>query len=277
MLPGVTSVERWYDAGLTPGSPFSRSPGGLHGIGCAAGKSLANQQDLTFMLAADKTFRRFTGSWDQISHHGIDSILSGMTAVDDCYAMPYSQGGHHFVAWTFPNGGRTVVYDLTTQEWHERESRIGTVSIGRWRPAFIAQAWGKQIVGDSQSGKLGILDESIFEEWGEPQTMSWAYPNVYAPGNGVSHRELEIGMASGQGSASGQGENPLLTLYVSDDSGNTFRARPTREIGKMGQYRRRVRYFNLGNARDRGYRCEVSDPVAVMVLDTNLTADGARL
>jgi hypothetical protein len=170
-----------------------------------------------------------------------------------------------------------VVFDLTTGEWHERESHIGTVSIGYWRPAFIAHAWGKQIVGDSQSGKLGILDADTFEEWGEPQVMSWTYPNVYAPGNGVAHRELEIGIAAGQGAAAGQGENPLLTLHVSDDGGNTFRARPVRELGRIGQYRRRVRYFNLGSSRDRVYRCEVSDPVPVMVLDTNLTADGARL
>lgn len=277
MLAGTESFERWYDAGLTPGSPFSRSPGGAHGIGCAAGRSLAVQEDLTFMLANDKTFRRFGGSWEQISHPGIDAIMQGMGQVSDAYTLTFSHGGHHFVAWTFPNGGRTVVVDVTTGEWHERESRIDTVSIGRWRPAFIAQVWGEQIVGDSQSGKLGILDPDVFEEWGEPQVMSWTYPNVYAPGNGVSHRELEIGIAAGRATPTGQGANPLLTLHVSDDGGNTFRARPVREIGKIGEYRRRVRYFNLGSSRGRVYRCDVSDPVPVMVLDTQLTADGARI
>jgi hypothetical protein len=278
MLAGTQSFERWYDAGLTPGSPFSRSPNGLHGIGCAAGKSLTtNSEDVTFMLAADKTFRQFSGSWAPISHAGIDGILQGMSTVSDCYAMPYSHGGHQFIAWTLPNGGRTLVYDMNTQEWHERESRIATVSIGRWRPAFIAQAWGKQIVGDSQSGKIGVLDANTFEEWGEPQRMEWTYPNVYAPGRGVAHRRLEIGMAAGQGTATGQGQNPLLTLYVSDDGGNTFRARPTREIGRMGEYRRRIQYSNCGMSADRVYRCAVSDPARTVVLDTNLDADGARL
>lgn len=277
MLAGTDSFERWYDAGLTPGSPFSRSPSGQYGFGCAAGKSLAVQQDLTFMLGKDKTFRRFGGSWEPVSHPGIDAIMLGMASVSDCYAIPYSHAGHHFIAWTFRNAARTLVYDLTTGEWHERESRVDTVSLGYWRPAFIIEAYGKQIVGDSQSGKLGILDANTFEEWGEPQVMSWTYPNVYAPGNGVAHRELEIGITGGYGTLTGQGENPLMTLHVSDDGGNTFRARPMKELGRIGEYRRRVRYFNLGTSRDRVYRCDVSDPVPVMVLDTKLTADGARL
>lgn len=276
ILPGVTSTERWYNAAATPGSPFARSPQGLYEIGCAAGNSLASQDNSTLMLANDLTFRRLGAAWERVSQHGIESILQRMTISGDCYALPYRQEGHHFVAWTFPNAGRTLVLDLNTQEWHERESRIATVSIGRWRPSCIVQAWGKQIVGDSQSGKLGILDPDTHEEWGEPQVISWTYQGVYAAGTRAIHRRLELGMAAGQGTATGQGANPLLTLHVSDDGGNTFRARPTRETGKMGQYRRRVQYFNLGSSRERVYRCDLSDPVRTLVLDTQLDADGAR-
>ncbi len=213
----------------------------------------------------------------QVSHPGIDTILKNMDRVDDCYSITFHEGGHRFVAWTLPNGGRTVVLDTTTGEWHERESRIGTVSIGRWRPAFIIEAYGKQVVGDSKSGKIGVLDADTFEEFGEPQVMSWAYPNIYAPGRGASHRELILEIAAGRGPAAGQGSDPLLSLYVSDDGGSTFRARPFGKLGKIGEYNRRVRFFNLGLSTNRVYRCEVSDPIPLMVVNTNVVADGAYL
>jgi hypothetical protein len=202
--------------------------------------------------------------------------LQRFTQVSDCYAMPYQQEGHHFIAWTFPNAGRTLVLDLNTQEWAERESRIGTVSIGRWRPAFIIEAYGKQIVGDSQSGKLGILDPNTHEEWGEPQVVEFTFQPIYASGKSATHRSFELGVASGQGTATGQGSNPLCTLYVSDDGGNTFRAKQTRELGRLGQYRRRVRWFGLGSSSQRVNRIQISDPVPVMVLDAQYDAEGAR-
>ncbi len=277
MLPGVESFERWYDAGQTPGSPFARSPNGFDGTGCAAGMSLISNQDAVFMLAKDKTFRQFGGSWAPISNAGIDSVIAAMDQVSDCYGMSYSHSGHHFNVWTFPNGGRTVDHDMTTGEWHERESRINTVSLGRWRVAFIAQVWGKQIVGDRESGKLGILDPETFEEWGEPQVMSWAYPNVYAPGRGVSHRELTLFIAAGRGPLTGQGSDPKLTLYYSNDGGCTWTAKPFGSLGATGQHERRCRFFNLGLSMDRAYRVDVSDPLAVTALRTELVADGAYL
>lgn len=277
ILPGETTTERWYNAANATGSPFSRSPQGFYEIGCAAGSSLANQDNAPAMLANDKTFRRLGSVWDRISQDGIDSELQRMMTVSDCYAIPYSQEGHLFVAWTFPNAGRTFVMDFNTGEWHERESRVATVSLGRWRVSFSIQAYGMQIVGDSISGKLGILDPDTHEEWGEPQTVRWYYQPVYSQGLAASHRRLELGIATGRGTVSGQGMNPLLTLFVSDDGGNTYRARPMKELGKLGEYRKRIQFWNLGESRNRGYACEVSDPVRLFVVDTLLDADGARL
>lgn len=274
---GADTVERYYNAGTPEGSVFARSPGGFHEIGCAAGGSLCQQDNAPFMLASDRTFRRLGAAWDQVSHPGIDGAVHRFGQVSDCYALTYRQEGHHFVAWTFPNAGRTLVLDLNTGEWHERESRIDTVSIGRWRPAFIIDAYGKQIVGDSQSGKLGILDPDTHEEWGEPQVCSQVFQPVYAEGRSVTHRCFELGIAAGQGTSTGQGANPLCTLHVSDDGGNTFRAKPTRELGKIGEYRRRVRWFALGASRQRVYKVEFSDPVPVMVLDAQVDAEGGRV
>lgn len=267
--------EVYYDAANSVGSVFSRSPNGFYEQGCAAGQSLTQQDNAPFMLANDRTFRRLDSQWQRVSHHGIEAELQRMAQVSDGYALPYRQEGHHFIAWTFPNAGVTQVLDLNTQEWHHRESRVDTVSLGRWRPAFCIEAYGKQIVGDSVSGKLGILNPDTHMEWDDPQTMAWTYGNVYASGKNAVHRRLEIGIAAGYGTITGQGADPKMTLFVSRDGGNTFTAQPLKQLGKIGEYRRRVQYFGLGMARDMVYRCEVSDPIRTMIVDTQLDAIGA--
>jgi hypothetical protein len=276
IAPGETSTERWYNAGQSPGSPFARSPQGFYEIGCAAGRSLVNQDNAPLMLANDKTFRKLTGAWERVSQHGIESILQRISLAD-CNGMAYRQEGHHFVAWTFRSAGRTLVLDMNTGEFHERESLVNTVSLGYWRPAFIIEAYGRQIVGDSQSGLLGYLDPDTRTEWGEPQVCQQTFQPIYASGKNALHRSFEIKVTGGQGLLTGQGENPMITLFISDDGGNTFRAKPSRSMGRIGEYERRVRWGGLGCSSDRVYMTQFSDPVRVMTLDAQYDAEGAMV
>lgn len=271
------STELWYNAANAVGTPFARSPNGFKELGCAAGGSLVTQDNSPVMLASDLTFRRLGGVWNRISQHGIESILQRLATVSDCLALPYEMEGHLFVAFTFASAGRTLVVDFTTGEWHERESMSAAgVSHGSWRVQAIASAYGKVFVGDRLSGKIGILDPDTFDEWGDPQVMEWTYAPVYARGLHASHRKFELGFTGGQGTATGQGQNPKLTLFVSDDGGNTWRARPVKELGVMGAYEQVVRYDNLGESKNRVYRCQMSDPVRMFALDTQLDVEGAR-
>lgn len=271
------STEIWYNAANPTGSPFSRSPDGFKELGCAASLSLVTQDNSPIMLASDKTFRRLQGVWGRISHYGIESILQRMALRSDCLALPYVQEGHSFIAFTFASEGRTLVVDFNTGEWHERESLTSLgVSLGSWRVQAIIDAYGKTLVGDRVSGKIGVLDPDTHEEWGDPQVMSWTYAPVYAEGLRASHRRIEFGFTPGQGTATGQGQNPLFTLFVSDDGGNIFRARPTKSLGIMGAYQQVLAYDNLGESKNRVYRGQLSDPVREFILDTQLDVEGAR-
>lgn len=271
------STELWYNAANPVGTPFSRSPDGFKELGCGASRSMCTQDNSPLMLASDKTFRRLQGVWARISQHGIESVLQRMARRDDCIALPYSQEGHLFVAFSFPFEGRTLVIDLTTGEWAERESMDENgVSLGAWRPQAIIDAYGKTLVGDRLSGKIGSLDPDTHEEWGDPQVMSWTYSTVYAAGLRASHRRIEFGFTGGQGTATGQGSNPKFTPFVSDDGGNTWRARQTKSLGRMGEYQQVLAYDNLGESKNRVYRGQMSDPVRMFTLDTQLDVEGAR-
>lgn len=266
--------EVWYDAANDTGSPFSRSPSGRINIGTAAGESLGQQDNSPFWLANDKTFRRLQSSTpEKISNYGIDAQVQRMTTISDCFAFSYALDGHLFICWTFPTQGVTLCYDCATQEWHERQS----YGQNRWRVNCTVNAYGMQLAGDSLSGKIGILDPDVFEEWGETQVCEWTYQSVAAERNRLSHRRFELGMNAGDGTLSGQGANPVATLMISDDGGRTYRTKPTRSLGAIGRHTTRVKWENLGTARERVYRMQISDPVPVFVTDTRLETEGRRL
>lgn len=273
LLPKELTTELWYDAANDTGSPFSRSPDGLLNIGTAAGASIGQQDNSPFWLANDKTFRRLASATPQkVSQYGIDSQVQRLTRFDDCFPMNYSIDGHLFIAFTFPNDGRTFVYDCATEEWHERES----YGLGRWRANCTVQAYGKQLVGDSITGRIGILDPSTFYEWGEPQVVEWTYQPIYAQRNTVSLNRFEVAINTGNAPLTGQGSNPLITLKLSRNGGNTFRTLPTKSLGRTGKYEARAVWWQLGSGREIVPRIQLSDPVPVFSTDTQIEATGAR-
>ena len=273
-VTGERTSELLYNAANASGSPFSRTPNGLLEIGSAAPYSLGKQDNGVFWLASDRTVRRLNGATPtRVSQHGVESVIQRMSTVSDCFALPYSQEGHLFIAFTFPMEGRTFVYDATVGEWHERES----LGYNRWRANCITQFNGQWVVGDSESGKIGILDPDTHEEWGEPQRVEFTYQSVYAERRRASHHRFELVINAGSGITSGQGSNPLATLKISDDGGSTFRALPTRSLGAIGARDTRAVWHRLGSSRDRVYRVEITDPVPLFAVDTQLEVTGGRL
>jgi hypothetical protein len=262
----------WYNAANSTGSPFSRSPSGFINLGTPAGESLHSQDNSPFWLANDLTFRRLTGATpERVSQHGIEAVLSAIS-VPDAYAVPHFVQGHLFIAWVFPSAGRTLVFDCTTKQWHERDS----LGYGAWRVTDVIQAYGNQVVLDRTSGKVGILDDNTFAEFDEPQRVLWTYQPIYAEGNLAVHNKFELIPSVGKGTALGQGQNPLATLRISDDGGNIFRTHTSLSLGEMGQYRKRLAWWKLGASKNRVYQIQVTDPVRLFAFDTQVDVVGAR-
>lgn len=267
ILFGENTTEIWYNAGLS-GFPFERSPDGLLELGGVANLGQAKLDNSVFWLASDLTVRRLEGRTPQrVSHHGVEERIRGYDDVSDCQAYPYTFNGHLCVVFRFPSAGETWVYDITTQEWHERQSYGYT----GWNVSGVAECYGKVMVQDSLTGEIGYFDNETYTEFGEVQRAEWTYQNVYGENSRLFFSSLEIVAETGVGLATGQGSDPQLTLEVSDDGGRTWRTLPTRTIGAQGEYKTRVRWHRLGQSRDRVYRASISDPVELSVTDTVLT------
>ena len=252
ILAGKETTEIWWNAGLT-GFPFERTPQGVIETGCAAGLSLAKADNSVFWLDDDlivRALRDLTPT--RVSQHGVEEAIAGYSRVDDARAFTFTEGGHIFYVLTFPTAQATWVYDITTQEWHERQSLGRT----RWLVDHYARANNQHIVAKLDSNQLGIMSADVYTEFGEELPMIWSYPNVYASGLNQSHRMVELIARRGVG---GSVLDPQVTLDISDDGGRTFRTISTRTLGKVGEYRARARWLRLGRSRDRVYRMRLSD------------------
>jgi hypothetical protein len=73
---------------------------------------------------------------------------------------------------------------------------------------------------------------------------------------------------------------PHLELYYSDDGGETFIQADVRPFSQLGQYRWRMRWYELGCSRNRCYKlvCVSSAPIVVLgaVRNTRRVSGGAN-
>lgn len=270
VLAGKTTMEIWENTGAS-GFPFERSINGRMELGCLNGRTLAKQDNSVFWLANDYTVRRLDGITPvRVSQHGVESAFRDMT-ISTAKAYAYSQEGHLFYVLSFFEG--TFVYDATTQEWHERQS----YSYDYWRAQTHAQVFGLELVGDITSNKIGFLTRDVYTEWGDTQRMEWTYQPIYADGRRAFHKRLEIMADMGVGLTSGQGSDPEMMLDYSDDGGVTFTSMPNRGLGAIGRYTDRITWTALGSSRvGRVYRGAVSDPVKVVLRDTQAEVEGGK-
>lgn len=269
LLLGEETIEIWELVG-GGGFPFARAANGFVEQGCFNGRTAAKQDNSVFWLAQDYTVRRLDGITPvRVSQTGIEQALGSVT-VGSGLGFSYSQEGHLFYVLQFPE--RTLVYDATTKEWHERE----TYSYPYWLAWSHAQFAGLELVGDVSSNRIGYLSPTTYADWGTTQRMEWTYQPVYAEGNRAFHDRLEVIMETGVGLTSGQGSDPEMMMDVSDDGGRTWQALPNKKIGKIGEHQQRVIWPQLGSSFDRVYRGAISDPIKATLIDTQLEARGAR-
>lgn len=185
-LAGTETGELWQNDGSS-GFPFSRISGGVIELGCGAGASLAKIDNSIFWLANDLTVRRLSGFTPvRVSTHGIESIIASWGDVSDCYGLAWSYGGHLLYALTKRDYG-TVVFDITTGEWHERKS----YGANHWQVVAVAQ-YAEQVYTLSESGVLGIMDSATYEEYNDPQVVEWTHAPIYASARRVRVNSAEL-------------------------------------------------------------------------------------
>jgi hypothetical protein len=276
LIFGGKTIELWYDAGAAD-FPFQRYDGATVERGLAAPLAFAKQDQAVFFLGDDLVVYRLQGYYPiKVSQPGIEHLIAEYAkagSIGDAFMETYTIEGHKMVALTFPSvpGSSTLEFDISTNFWHERESRnASAVSYGRWRAGPILEIYSKILVGDAFSGQVGVLDWDVYTEYGLPIIGMATSPPLHADRKRVFMSLLELDCETGVGLITGQGSDPQVMLDWSDDGGRTWSQRQLwRSLGKVGQYLRRLRWLKMGWFRQRVLRVHISDPVKRTILSAH--------
>ena len=89
-------------------------------------------------------------------------------------------------------------------------------------------------------------------------------PHIANQGQWMFIHNFELWMDTGVGlnGSEGQGSDPMIHLQTSKDGGATWGPSMPMSVGQLGEYRQRVIWWQLGQARDWVFRVTCSDPVA---------------
>ncbi len=277
LVLGEKTSERWVDVGSFP-FPFSIIPGSTIQHGCASRDSVSKFGDGIAYLGQDTRGNASVMTWGagfaepvRISTYAIENAIQTYNVTNDAIGYAYSQAGHEFYVLTFPTADVTWCYDLNTKLWHQRAWRDPSTNIyHRHRSNCSTFFNGNIIVGDFQNGRIYELSQVTFTDNGDPIPCVRRGPHLTSDLKRQFFSDLQIQFQPGVGLSIGQGSDPTCILRWSNDGGFTWGNDHILNIGKQGQYTRRAMKRRLGEARDRVFEIEVTDPVYRVVVSANL-------
>ena len=309
---GTNSIEVWSDTGATD-FPLQRIPGAFNELGCAAPYSIAKMDNGLFWLGRDRrgqgiVYRANGYAGQRISTHAVEWQIQQYSDLSDAVAYTYQQDGHSFYVLIFPTANTTWVYDVATQAWHERAG-FDNGSFTRHRSNCQMTFNNNVIVGDYQNGNIYAFDledysdNSGIQKWlrswralptgqnnlkrtaqhslqldiesGTGLTGSMIAETIYLQTEDGNYLTTESGnrLIADQQTAVTQGSDPEVMLRWSDDGGHTWSNEHWAQIGKIGEYYRRVFWRRLGmtvKLRDRVYELSGTDPVKISIMGAEL-------
>ena len=268
---GENSYDSWYNSGAAA-FPFSKiDNGATNSYGIAGTFAKTVQDGVAFWCSSDGRMYMSSGGTPQpFSHHGIENALRQYPTLTDCEASHWTENGHRFIAFSFPSGNQTWVYDSVARMWHERGSYSQDQSdvadnIKIWDARFVQFGWNnRNIVGSRSRARLGELDLDLFTEYGELMKCLRTSPVIHSNQKSVFTGRLELVVETGR---AGQSENPQILLSWSDNGGVSFKNKLSRSLGKVGEYLTRPVWFKLGKSVNRVYKIEITDNVPRNIIE----------
>jgi hypothetical protein len=275
-LLGEYASEVWNNIGSQP-FPFGIVPGASMQHGCAATGSIARLGESFAFLAQDTRGQAVVVQMNgyapvRISTHAIEAAIAKYAVISDAIGFSYQQAGHEFYMLTFPSADVTWCFDLATQLWHRRAWRDAHGVYHRHRANCSAVFGGKVIVGDYQNGIIYEFSQTNYTDNGDVIPCVRRCRHLTDDLKRVFYQDLQIQFQPGVGLVSGQGSDPQAILRWSDDGGFTWSNDHYAKLGKLGMYKNRAIWRQLGQARDRIFETVVTDPVYRVVVSANINA-----
>lgn len=280
-LFGERSIEIWYNSGAQD-FPYERLRGGYVEKGIA-GPYLAGKDDNTvFWVGNDRMVYRAEGySPVRISTHAVEKDLNGAD-MSGANLINYTLEGHTFVHINIPSLKKAWVYDMATQEWHER------VSLDYGTPIFshALEFQGEVFVGGNFINRIYRLDldYDFDDETIIPGEL--VCPPIFDNANRIRLASLEMQMQVDltkelvkernnpaacdntrfQAKLPTPGVQPVVTMDYTDDQGATWSRPDDQPYGIYNKPDLRVKWNKLGSFYERSFRFRIYEPIRAPIV-----------
>lgn len=272
----TNSIEVFINDGT---SPYSRLPRSSKSTGLASKDSLAVYADGMFFLGRDSFGETKVYYYDgdfnctPISTPSINwQINNTSTPISDAYGwVQHTKDGHIWYYLTIPSLPYTFVYDMSTQEWHLRQSTVPSVDSNgdqrqdNFRANHYTNFAGRNLFTDRYSGKIFIEDYTNFTEDDVFIRRERSSQTFWSDDLNISVYSLYIDCTTGIGTLSGQGSEPILMLSWSKDGGYTFSQPKPVLLGARGNRTFRARVNKLGTGKNWVLKLVCTDPVNLIL------------
>lgn len=286
-LLGTETFEVWYNTGASSTQPWAPLSGLVGRYGIAAPFAFAVSGKGNFWLARNPEgiglFVLTQGSVPQpVSTYAVNTAIAGYlrtAQITDTEIVMYQSEGHTFANVSFPSVPATWSFDVEGTNWAERGKwNSKTAKFELWAPRTHSFAFGKHLIGDRATGTVWQMDASFATEIdGTGIRRLRQTPGLIQEHQRFPVDQLELLMDVGLGIPTGQGSDPQIMLSVSDDGGRTWGNERIASVGRMGEYRKRVYWSQLGSSAHKVFRVSFTEPIPLRIIDAWLNnAEGNR-
>ena len=305
-LLGTQRSQIFWNSGA-PNFPFVSYNSTYIETGIYSGLSLADMGDSLIWVGSDK--RGMVSCWQdfafqpqQISTFAIERFWSNypLISIRSSTAFAYTWNGHRKYQITFPkaitppvSGGNylnaTWEYDATASKmlgkpvWTEltylRYDGVKTGLATRFHAFYVD--FNVHLVGsdgsDGNPGAIYQLSDTSYTQCGAdkngfqintPIIRERICPHLYSTNKRIVYNRIELEVSRGVGNA--LGSQPLITLAISRDGGNTYGPDYELPVGAIGQWFQRVYLNRVGYARDLVLKVTYSDPSYMALVNAYL-------
>jgi hypothetical protein len=271
------SIERW----ISTGTGFAALGGATVDRGLKA-YQLLTRIDAGAFFVADNNRAYIAAAGGEMVRVSTTAVETSLSKEDPQTCFRYEDEGHEFCVVTFASRPAWV-FDLLTNEWHEREQVNGV-----WAAKFSAFAFGKWFVADD-AGKVSSLERTN-RDGADPLIRKMVSRNLSQEGNRfrVARLMLNARVGAGQKSATLDSDTevlevedgalgvadgvlevsppmprevPSIMLRVSGDRGMTWGGPKVRSMGDLGDYDRLMIWRAFGQYRNFAVEVTCSEAI----------------
>jgi len=265
-LFGTKTIEPWIQSGDND-DPFGPIVGQTITRGCLGRDTIVELDNALHFIGENRVPYRLNGLTPVILNPKDPWVTREINEADPATITCWAEESDAHSQYVIRTPLKCMVYDNATQTWHLRQS-YGSET---WDWSFHVSVDGRQYAAPADAVFVELSRAYKSDRMADASTFGTEIVRYFSGHLPVNMGRPALGQVRVEGSkgiglSSGQGSNPLLSLAISRDKGNTFGPYRDRTLGAIGEYGARTSWEQNGRAEPE--QCvllfRISDPVGFL-------------